>query len=455
MARTWTRLVRIAAAVSLVGLGLIAYDGLTQVASAAEPPVITTGYAAYPPANSIPANCTGGLGGNGVLQGFRAFLRRGGVDIVADPGAAGGFGPTKSLRRFQTQIQPGDTVVIRWESWTANCQSLPVSFPLKATNGSDFDLRDDQALVREPNGPYSFPFCYDPSQGQETCARPGGGFELSFVMPQLNVVCGYQLDVVIGGPLETVGPHGSYYQPKNRTDANAAGLGTFNPSNINMLIDAANGAMPCNGPDRITIDKQWVGTGSTPPVNVPPGFQLVVTSSASQIDPTVISTATCSVANGAFSCNYEDTAQPGVPQGGLLIRKGVNPNDNSLLIVTESGFAGDTVDITYPVSIASKFVTCTHPAGGGFGVCSLVITNTPPPPPPPPDTTTTTCPYCGTTTTIPPIDTSIVPPTEPTLPATLPATGSSDATPFLLFSIVLVPVGVVLVALTRRRAGQN
>src|SRR5262249_22542802 len=161
----------------------------------------------------------------------------------------------------------GDTVIIRWTGWTAGCESLPISFPLKATNGTDFDLRDDQALVREPNGPYAFPFCYSPgTPGGEQCARPAPatGFELSFTMPQLNQVCGYQLDVVIGGPLETVGPHGSYYQPQNRIDANTAGLGTFNPANINMLIDAANGAMPCTPQSRLTIDKQWVGTGSTP-----------------------------------------------------------------------------------------------------------------------------------------------------------------------------------------------
>src|SRR4051812_39783146 len=51
MARTRTRLVRIAVAVVFVGLGLVAYDGLTQVASAARPPVVNTDFAAYPPAD--------------------------------------------------------------------------------------------------------------------------------------------------------------------------------------------------------------------------------------------------------------------------------------------------------------------------------------------------------------------------------------------------------------------
>ncbi len=266
-----------------------------------------------------------------------------------------------------------------------------------------------------------------------------GGFELSNTIPQLNVVCGYQLDVVIGGPLETVGPHGSYYQPQNRMDANAAGLGTFNPNPPNMLIDAANGAMPCAPGQRIVIDKQWVGTGNVPPVNVPPGFVLTVTSSLSQTNLTVISTATCSVANGAFTCNYADINAPNVPQGGLLV------TPDSLLTVTETDFPGNTVDITFPVGMSSKYITC--PAAGP---CLFTITNTPPQPP-----TTTTLPP---TTTIPPADTSIVPPTAPpdtlpiTIPNTLPATGSSDATPLLLFGLVLVPIGAALVAITRRRA---
>jgi len=445
MARIRTRLVRAAAAVVLVGLGLIAYDGLTQVASAAPPPVITTDYAAYPPAGSIPAACPVQGGGRGVLQGYRAFLRRGGVVVAGNP--AGGT----DLRDFETLIKPGDEVVIQWTSWTGGCESLPISFPLKATNGPFFDITDDQALVREPNGPYAFPFCYHPSLGQASpCVvlPNNGGFQLSFVMPQLNVVCGYQLDVVIGGPLETVGPHGSYYQNDIRAEANAhqPPLGTFNPNPPNMLIDAANGAMPCTPTRRLLIDKQWVGTGSTPPVNVPADFVLTVTSSVSQTNLAVIGTATCSLTGGALSCSFVDTNAPGVPQGGLLV------NADSLLTVTETPpIPGNTVEPSFPADMAGKYVTCTHPPEVGQGVCSFVVTNTPPPPPPPPPTTAPP----DQPTTIPPIDTSIVPPTPETIPATLPATGSSDATPFVLFALVLVPVGVVLVALTRRRAGQN
>src|SRR5437762_13696337 len=146
MPSTRKRLVRIAVAVALVGLGLFAYDGLTQVASAAPPPVVNNDYAAYPPADAVPSNCTGGTGGPGVLQGYRSFIRRAGAPNVApfvDPGPTGDYATVRSLRRLQAQIRPGDEVVVRWTNWSPNCQGLALSFPLKATNAAFFGLRVD------------------------------------------------------------------------------------------------------------------------------------------------------------------------------------------------------------------------------------------------------------------------------------------------------------------------
>ncbi|HEY1280681.1 MAG TPA: hypothetical protein VGF22_13475 [Acidimicrobiales bacterium] len=406
---------------------------------------MTTDYASYPPAGSVPATCTAGAGGPGVLQGYRAFIDPATADpavvaanptAFADPGAGAAFA-ARSLRRFQTLIQPTNRVVIRWTGWTAGCEGLTISFPLKATNEDHFDITDDQALIREPNGPYVFPFC---NQGTDPCPAdaatpPGaaGQFQLSTVIPQMNVVCGYQLDVIIGGPLETVGPRGSYYQDFIRQQAVTMGLGTFNTNPPNMLIDAANGAMPCQTGQRITIDKQWVGTGSTPPVNVPPEFLLTVTSSVSQTDATVLSTATCNVSGGVFTCSYVDAAAPGVPQGGLLV------TDNSLLTVTETGFPGNTVDVTFPVGMASKFIVCQNISGP----CAFQLTNTPPP------TTTTT-------TTAPP-ETTTTPTTEPTTSPetiTLPPTGSSGPAPMTIIALALLPLGAALVWFTRRRADE-
>jgi hypothetical protein len=429
-----TRLVRIAASVAVGTVGLIGYQAVTQVASAQPPPVVNTDYAAYPPPGSLPAGCVSD--GPGFLIGFRAFIQRAGAPAIApfvDPGTGGTFA-SRSMRRFEGQLQVGDQVVIRWTGWAAGCADAPVSFPLKQTTHNVFDLSDDQALVREPNGPFVYPFCHSNGDGCE--ASPVGGFQLTNTIPQLHVVCGFQLDVVIGGPLETVGPHGSYYQTQNRQMAVAAGLGTFNTNPPNMLIDASNGGVTCTPDQRIIIDKEWVGSGAQPPTNVPPEFLLTVTSSVSQTDPTVISTATCNVSGGVFTCNYEDAASPGVPQGGLLV------NVDSLLNVVETGFPGNTVDITFPVGLASKYVNCDV-AGSP---CLFTLTNTPPPPPP------TTTP-----TTLPEIVTSVPPPTEPTtspVSITLPPTGTAGPAPLTIIALFMLPVGAALVWFTRRRADQ-
>jgi hypothetical protein len=448
-----SRLVRIGAAAIVGVIGFVAYEAVTQVAGAQPPPVINTDYAAYPPANALPPGCT--ADGGGFLLGYRTFIdpnsptvttarRNANPTDFEDLGPGAGAGG--SMTRFETRIVPNDRVVARWTGWAPNCGADPVSFPLKATNGAFFDVRDDQALVREPNGPFSFPFCF--SSGPESCPTPAnpqpplptgvtGGFELSTIVPQLDIVCGYQLDMVIGGPLETIGPHGSYYATVNRQNAAALGLGTFNTGGANMLIDRANGAMPCAATNRIVIDKQWVGTGTVPPSNVPPDFQLVVTSSVSQTNSNTLGTATCGVANGAFTCSYIDANAPGQQQGGLLVTA------DSLLTVTETGFPGNTVDITFPVGMSSQYVACQSPTGP----CLFTITNTPPPAP---TTTTTTVPVIQTT--IPNSPTS--PPTSfPDIPdSTLPATGSSGTRPLLLLALAIVPLGAALILITRRRS---
>ena len=444
MGSTRARLARIGVALVLGAVGVVGFDAVTQVAGAAPPPVVTGDYAAYPPPN--PAGCTAQAGA--FLPGYRAWIDPTGIppatiavqpNAYADPGA-GAPAAARSMRRFQALIVPGNTIVVRWTNWAAGCDSLPVSFPVKATNGPFFDLTDDQALIREPNGPFTFKYCYANGVGPDGCALPGGGFELRSTVPQLNIVCGYQIDVVMGSPLETVGPNGSYYALSNRLQAVAAGLGTFNTNPPSTLVDAANGAMPCQTGQRIVVDKQWVGTGSTPPANVPDGFTLTVTSTVSQTDLSIIGTATCQVTNGAFMCNYEDTGAPGVPQGGLLV------NADSLLNVSETPFPGNSVDITFPVGMSSQFVTCQ----GLSGPCQLTITNTPPPPPPPP--TTAPPPTTEPTTAPPPTPPTTTPTGEVvTIPNTLPPTGTSGA-PLVLMGLLLLPLGAVLVVVTRRRA---
>jgi hypothetical protein len=422
------------------------------VAGAVPPPAITTDFAAYPVAGSIPPSCT--TEGAGVVQGLRFYLVPGPgtparpAQWTTDPGGTGDYATLRSSRRFETlpnpSVFPGDTVVALWDAWTPGCEEAGLSLSVKKSNAPTFDLAGDQALVREPNGPLQYQWC---QSGTDPCNGTGVN-RLEVVIPPLTVTCNFQLDLAIGAPLETVGPHGSYYSTSVRQEAAAAGLGTFNTSGPDMLLDALNrGLGNCEEQPRIVVDKQWLGTGDVPPANVPPGFQLTVTSVVSAADPTVLGTATCTVAGGALSCDYRDAATPSVPQAGLLV------NAASVLTVTETAFPGNTVDVSFPVGVTSRFVNC--PAAGG--PCLFTITNTPPAPPPttaPPTTAPalpTTPPTSAQPIIAPPAGapTSVLP---VTLPPTLPATGSTDARPLVLLALVLVPLGAGLVLVTRKRA---
>ena len=359
------------------------------------PPVITTDYAAYPAAGSIPASCA--TDGRGVVQGLRFFLIPGPgtptrpAQWTTDPGPTGDYTTTRSSRRFETfpspSVFPGDTVVVLWDRWTPGCEGVGVSMSVKKTDGPTFDIARDQALLGGSTG--AFGWC---QSSTDPCTSSGVN-RLQVAIPSAAVTCNFQLDLVIGAPLETVGPHGSYYTASVRQQAQAAGLGTFNTSGPGMLLDALNqGLGNCAQLPRIVIDKQWVGTGSQPPSYVPPEFTLTVTSAVSATDSTGLGTAVCTVVSGQFGCDYRDRADPAVPQDGLLVAT------TSVLTVQETGFPGNTVDVTFPVDVSSRFVTC--PPGGG--PCLFTVTNTPPPPPTP----TTTAPTSPTTE----------PPTTPTTP---------------------------------------
>src|SRR5690348_16708051 len=128
------RLFRLGMAGVLCGAGLVTYEAVTQIASAAPPPPVSTNYAAYPAPGSIPATCP--AQGQGVVQGLRFFLIAGPSGVAgrpaqwfSDPGAAGDYATTRSSRRFQLfapnplapGVRPGDTIVALWNSWTPGC----------------------------------------------------------------------------------------------------------------------------------------------------------------------------------------------------------------------------------------------------------------------------------------------------------------------------------------------
>jgi hypothetical protein len=164
---------------------------------------------------------------------------------------------------------PGDTVTIRWDAWTPGCESLPISFPLKETVGGAFVITNDQMLFRSPNvPPAGFRFCWQNTGLGETCPAPAGvpagtNFQLSFVVPQLRIVCGYQLDVIIGGPLEIVDRMARTTATPIASKRKTWALARSTPR-PDMLIDGQrDDAVRLSA--AVTVNKQWVGTGSQPP----------------------------------------------------------------------------------------------------------------------------------------------------------------------------------------------
>jgi hypothetical protein len=88
MHRGFLRVVCVIAATVGASAGVLVHEALTEMASAAPPPVVNTDYANYPFAGSVPAGCTGGNGGPGVLVGYRSFIDPAGVAparIAANP----------------------------------------------------------------------------------------------------------------------------------------------------------------------------------------------------------------------------------------------------------------------------------------------------------------------------------------------------------------------------------
>ena len=89
----------------------------------------------------------------------------------------------------------------------------------------NFDPNDNQHLL--------LPFAY---------CGPGGADcngSLTLTVPAANVACNFQIDAVLGPPLNNVGPNGSYYNSSSRQDHNKP-WGT-NAGGTNMLISANNG----------------------------------------------------------------------------------------------------------------------------------------------------------------------------------------------------------------------
>jgi LPXTG-motif cell wall-anchored protein len=201
----------IALAVPLIGATTVA----AQIPDNQRPPLVTD-YANYP--GTPQAFLTPGCDFSGVINpSFGARLVATGQE----------FGPVGDLALLP-DLAEGDLVRMAWTDVAPQCIGSAVSFVVKVALGPSFDPNTDQ--LTGPNGGYSVEFLV---------AGPG---EITFPMPDLarfGLGCDYQLDAIVGIPLQDVGPSGSFFSELLRIQQ-----GKQTADNRTTVISAKNGSYP-------------------------------------------------------------------------------------------------------------------------------------------------------------------------------------------------------------------
>lgn len=208
-----------AAGLLLAVLGALCFS-VSPSAQAATSASAITDYDVYPNIEGlIPDTCQ--ADGAGVLQGISYAIDHDGT-------------VTNTTALDTVQLFTGDTVTMSWTDYTAGCEGIGVSIAVKATDHPTFVLEDNQTLV-------NFAYCSEDDCGPGATGTSFGN--LTVVIPEQQEACNFQLDAVIGPPLQNVGPLGSYYGEVNRQLFNSTYPDDPNQkaSGPNMLIGFSNG----------------------------------------------------------------------------------------------------------------------------------------------------------------------------------------------------------------------
>jgi hypothetical protein len=226
-----------ALALVLITLGaLLAFTGPGPFGSVASAQTNTNGgvtinsingYAAYPDDASLPPGCNA----FSVLQGLQYRVDPDGAG--AQPAGA----PVGTLSALGN-LPFGATVIMTWTGYSTGCTSV-ISLSVKRADGPVFDPATNQELL-------TFVACDAAGNG---CTVAPGSYRLELTMPTFNQGgCHYQVDAVVGPPLDVVGPNGSYYSNVYRESF----PNTMNETGDSMLIHANNGRGVCEPPQETT-----------------------------------------------------------------------------------------------------------------------------------------------------------------------------------------------------------
>ncbi|MEY2431121.1 MAG: hypothetical protein QOC92_846 [Acidimicrobiaceae bacterium] len=223
----------------LVAAALTTLSPSAEAATTATP---ITDFINYPnvPTAAIPASCK--VDGANVLKGVSFIVNHNGTNTTGT-----------DLSAFTLVV--GDKVTMNWTDYTPGCENLGISFAVKATQHPTFVPQDDQHLV-------SFAFC----SGTD-CGTANDFGHLTITIPPKEAACNFQLDAVIGPPLNNVGPNGSYYSNASRQAATPP-----KASGPNMLIAANNG-----GVGKCTLPPRADAVVTCAMVNGSPGADIAIT----------------------------------------------------------------------------------------------------------------------------------------------------------------------------------
>ncbi|MEY2423370.1 MAG: hypothetical protein QOI95_3437 [Acidimicrobiaceae bacterium] len=428
--------------VAVLGGLFVSFAPTAGAATEATVPPITD-YATYPQAGLIPTDCH--ADGAAVLVGITYTITHDSVDrIVTDLSAE--------------QLFIGDTVKMSWTDYASGCEGIGVSLAVKSTDHNVFVITDNQQLV-------SYQYCSDTS-----CGGNGEGIgNLTIHVPSKQDACNFQFDAVIGPPLQTVGPEGSYYSSFTRGDSGPNMLiGYSNGGKGECVAPTATATQSCTtqgGPsvdvaivnpdpnDVATVNVLKDGVVVHSDVSVPIGGEpahsfvpfgvlekatvsVVWTDSAGPVDPPkeIFSQ------EFTFDCvGPSATITHTCAAGGVVVDFANNGQTGTQLLVTKGGALIDTVNVaangtaqrTYPMGedeSATYRVT-----GDGYDSGDVAFTHD--------------CVLAESTTTSTP---NSVQGTEVVRGTTLPRTGSSSTLPMSTMAGLLLMTGGLLLALANR-----
>ena len=264
-----------------IALGVGALPAGAQIPDDERPPLVTD-YANYP--GTPQAFLTPGCDGTGVIN----------PEYTVTFAAGGTAGPTSDLDALPTLAQE-DLVTMAWDDVAPACVGSAVSFVVKVALGPSRDPNVDQ--VTGPNGGYSVEFL---------AAGPG---DLTFPMPDLarfNLGCDYQLDAIVGIPLQTIGPSGSFFTQTLRVL-----MGKETADDRTTLISAKHGAyLSCVVPDTTPLS---VAPDTTP---------LSVAPDTTPLSVAPDTTTTAPPADIAPASSTTEASPPAAAVQGVVVSQG-------------------------------------------------------------------------------------------------------------------------------------